>query len=148
MARYKLSRRKNKLNPSKDNRWYAIPAPSRRVTARDLCAEATANTTLSPAELLMALELVAERAAASLRRGDTVELPGLGTLRLEYGSEGVDEPERFHAALMRRPRVVFRPARQFTGRTLLGLSYELDGLVDEGISYATVADWRRALQRP
>ena len=61
MARYKLSRRKNKLNPSKDNLWYAIPAPSRRVTARDLCAEATANTTLSPAELLMALELVAAR---------------------------------------------------------------------------------------
>lgn len=144
MARYKLRRKPNLLNPAKDGLWYAAPAPARRIRARDLCTQAARHTTLSAAELLMALELVAEQAATCLRQGDMVELPGLGTLRLEYGSEGVAEPEDFYAALMRRPRVVYRPTRQFTGRVLLGLSYELDGLVDDGISYDTVASWRRA----
>ena len=144
MARYKLRRKPNLLNPAKDGLWYAAPAPARRICARDLCTQAARHTTLSAAELLMALELVAEQAATCLRQGDMVELPGLGTLRLEYGSEGVAEPEDFYAALMRRPRVVYRPTRQFTGRVLLGMSYELDGLVDDGISYDTVASWRRA----
>ena len=95
MARYKLVKKRNRLSPLKDGQWYAEPVPRQKITSGELCRMATQHVTLSKGEMAMALEQLSERLPLLLAQGFTVELGRLGTLRLEYGSEGVAEPEDF-----------------------------------------------------
>ena len=143
MARYKLVKKRNRLSPLKDGQWYAEPVPRQKITSGELCRMATQHVTLSKGEMAMALEQLSERLPLLLAQGFTVELGRLGTLRLEYGSEGVREPEDFHPRLMRPARVVFRPSRQLMQEVRAALFYEPGGIVAEGIAFDSVADYRR-----
>ena len=87
--------------------------------------------------------MLGDRLPQWLGEGYVVQLGPLGTLMLEYGSEGVKEPEDFDYHLIRRPRVVFRPSRELTKAVLGAVSFELDGLKADGASFATVDSYRR-----
>lgn len=143
MARYKLSKKRNRLNKEKDGLWHAEPSRASRLSNRELCRMVTRHTTLSAFELEMGLKMVGERLPELLGEGYVVQLGNLGTLRLEYGSEGVEEPEDFDWHLIRRPRIVFRPSRELTEAVRGAVSFELDGLKAEGVSFATVEAYRR-----
>ena len=93
MARYRLTRKKNRLNRAKDGLWYAEPTPGRAMRARTVCRLATKNLTLSAGELELGLEALGDCLPDLLAQGNLVSLGRLGTLRLEFGSEGVAEPE-------------------------------------------------------
>ena len=143
MARYKLVKKRNRLSPLKDGQWYAEPVPRQKITSGELFRMATQHVTLSKGEMAMALEQLSERLPLLLAQGFTVELGRLGTLRLEYGSEGVKEPEDFDYRLIRKPRVVFRPSHKLTQAVLRAVSFKLDGLKADGVSFATVDSYRR-----
>lgn len=143
MARYKLSKKRNRLNKEKDGLWHAEPSRASRLSKRELCRLVTKHTTLSPFELEMGLDMLGDRLPQWLGEGYVVQLGPLGTLMLEYGSEGVKEPEDFDYHLIRRPRVVFRPSRELTKAVLGAVSFELDGLKADGASFATVDSYRR-----
>ena len=143
MARYKLVKKRNRLSPLKDGQWYAEPVPRQKITSGELCRMATQHVTLSKGEMAMALEQLSERLPLLLAQGFTVELGRLGTLRLEYGSEGVAEPEDFHYTKIRPPRVVFRPSRRFAAAVTRAVSFEMEGLTDGGVAFASIADYRR-----
>lgn len=143
MAKYRLSRKKNRLNREKDGRWYAEPASMARMSSRQFCRQVTQHTTLSPFELGMGLEIVGDRLPWLLARGFNVELGELGSFRIEFGSEGVDEPEDFNYHLIRRPRIVFHPSRKLQREVARLVSYELDGLTADGIQFADIASYRR-----
>lgn len=142
MARYKLVRKKNPLNKEKSELWYAAPAPGRQVTTRELCRNATVHTTLADIELQMGLELLFKHLPRLLARGEKVQLGRLGSLKLEYGSEGVWLPEQFGAHLIRNERIVFRPSRELREAVQQLLSYQIGGIVDQGISFASIKDYR------
>lgn len=143
MTRFTLACKKNRISAEKNELWHAEPAPAARMTHKELCRFVTQHTTLSPHELEMGLEMLAERLPELLARGFLVRLPGLGSLRLEYGSEGVERPEDFDTRLIRRPRVVFCPARELTQKTLRQVKFEQDGLIDGGITFGSIDDYRR-----
>ena len=128
MARYKLMRKKNPLNKEKSELWYAIPAPGRQVTTRELCRGATANTTLADIELQMGLELLLKHLPRLLARGEKIQLGRLGSLKLEYGSEGTWAPELFGSHLIRNERIVFRPSRELREAVQQLLSYQIGGI--------------------
>ena len=142
MTKYTLYQKKNRINPEKDGQWHAEPSPSPRMEGRELAKLVTQGTTLSYAELELALQLLADRLPALLARGLTVGLGELGTLRLEFGSPGVDRPEDFDPRLIRRPRIVFRPARSLGRETLERVRFEQDGLVAGGVAFGSVQDYR------
>ena len=104
---------------------------------------ATKNLTLSAVELELALGILANYLPGLLAQGNLVQLGRLGTLRLEFGSEGVREPEEFTARCIRRPRVVFQPSKEFAGDVLRQLRFELDGLTAEGVAFASVESYRK-----
>lgn len=143
MARYRLRKKKTRLNPGADGLWYAEPAPGRVADAADVCRLATQNLTLSPIELRMGLDALAASLPSLLASGATVRLGDMGTLRLEYGSSGAASPEEFHYRLIRRPRVVFRPSRRFAAAVTRAVSFEMEGLTDGGVAFASIADYRR-----
>lgn len=142
MARYRLTRKKNRLNRAKDGLWYAEPTPGRAMRARTVCRLATKNLTLSAGELELGLEALGDCLPDLLAQGNLVSLGRLGTLRLEFGSEGVAEPEDFTTRHIRRPRVVFQPSKEFTRNVMRGVRYEADGLTADGLSFGSVESFR------
>ena len=127
MAHYRLRKKKTRLNPGADGLWYAEPAPGRVADAADVCRLATQNLTLSPIELRMGLDALAASLPTLLASGATVRL----------------EPEDFHYTKIRPPRVVFRPSRRFAAAVTRAVSFEMEGLTDGGVAFASIADYRR-----
>lgn len=143
MAKYHLEKKRNRLNQTKDGLWYAAPAPRQKLSTGDLCRYAVRNTTLNPAEVRAVLDLINEFVPRYLAEGYVIRLGELGSLSLAYGSEGVAQPEDFHPRLMRPARVVFQPSKRLTQAVRGQLTYEAGGIVADGVSYSSVADYRR-----
>lgn len=143
MAKYQLTKKRNRLNPAKDGLWYGTPAPAQKFDTKDLCELASKYTTIGPFEVRAVLDLIGRFVPQALAEGRVVQLGDLGSLRLEYGSEGVREPEDFHPRLMRPARAVFQPSKRLAQEVRRQLYYEPGGIVAEGISFASVADYRR-----
>lgn len=143
MAKYRLSKKHNRLNSGKDGRWYATPAPAPRLDTRNLCRFASENTTLSAFEVRAVLDLINQYVPQMLAQGYTVQLGDLGSLRLAFGSEGVEQPEDFHPRLMRPARIVFQPARSLNHTVRRLLTFEAAGVVDDGLAFGDIASWRR-----
>ena len=143
MAKYQLTRMRNRLNPDKDGLWYATPAPASKFGTDELCRFASKHTTLGSFEVRAALDVINNFVPMALAKGGRGALGELGSIRLEYGSEGVAEPEDFHPRLMRSARVVFRPSKKLMQEVRRHLSYEPGGIVADGVAFGSVESYRR-----
>lgn len=144
-ARYKLVK---KVNPQKRNepgKWHAVPNSSAPLKGKAMTRAATANTTTAPIEMEASLELLAEFVPGQLQQGHTVTLPGLGSFRLSFRSDGADNIDDFRAATMiKNVRIAFTPAKELRERVLNGLTFTDGGVLEDGISYASLPDYRAA----
>lgn len=107
-----------------------------------MCA-ATANTTTAPIEMEASLELLAKFVPQQLQQGHTVKIPGLGTFRLTFKSDGVEDINSFRAnSMIKNVRIVFTPSKELRESVLSGLTFEDGGVLEDDISYASIADYR------
>ncbi len=144
-ARYKLSKRPHPLKKNEPPKWYASPNSNEPLTGKAMTRAATANTTTAAVEMESALELLAKFVPGQLQQGHTVKLPGLGTFRLTFKSEGVENINDFRANLMiKNPRILFTPSKEFRESVVKGLTFTDGGVLEDGISYASLADYRKA----
>lgn len=142
---YKLVQKKNPQKKEEPAKWYAVPNSAKPLAQKALTRAATENTTTAAIEMEAAMELLAAFIPRQLQQGHTVNVPGLGSFRLTFKSEGVEDVEKFNAGLMiKSPRILFTPAKELRERTLQGLSFENGGVLEAGINYATLADYRKA----
>jgi hypothetical protein len=58
--------------------------------------------------------------------GKSVNLGELGTMRISFGSEGVDDPKKFHTSLISGVRIVFTPSVELKD-ALTKIHFEHDG---------------------
>ncbi|TCO91132.1 putative histone-like DNA-binding protein [Bacteroides heparinolyticus] len=146
---YKLVQRKNPLKKDEPAKWYATPNSAKPLSPKALTRAATANTTTAPIELESAMELLAAFIPQQLQQGHTVNVPGLGSFRLTFKSDGVEDIDKFNAGQMiKSPRIVFTPAKELREKTLQGLSFENSGVLENKINYASLADYRKAKGLP
>ena len=146
---YKLVQRKNPLKKDEPAKWYATPNSAKPLSPKALTRAATANTTTAPIELESAMELLAAFIPQQLQQGHTVNVPGMGTFRLTFKSDGVEDIDKFNAGQMiKSPRIVFTPAKELKEGVLQGLSFENGGVLEAGINYASLADYRKAKGLP
>ncbi|MCI6212798.1 hypothetical protein [Bacteroides heparinolyticus] len=146
---YKLVQRKNPLKKDEPAKWYATPNSANPLAQKALTRAATANTTTAPIELESAMELLAAFIPQQLKQGHTVNVPGMGTFRLTFKSDGVEDINKFNAGQMiKSPRIVFTPAKELKEGVLQGLSFENGGVLEAGINYASLADYRKAKGLP
>ena len=146
---YKLVQRKNPLKKDEPAKWYATPNSAKPLSPKALIRAATANTTTAPIELEAAMELLAAFIPQQLQQGHTVNVPGLGSFRLTFKSDGVEDIDKFNAGQMiKSPRIVFTPAKELREKTLQGLSFENGGVLENKINYASLADYRKAKGLP
>ncbi|VFB14300.1 DNA-binding protein [Bacteroides heparinolyticus] len=146
---YKLVQKKNPQKKSEPAKWYATPNSAKPLAQKALTRAATENTTTAPIEMEAAMELLAAFIPQQLQQGHTVNVPGMGTFRLTFKSEGVEDIDKFNAGQMiKSPRIVFTPAKELRERTLQGISYENGGVLENKINYASLADYRKAKGLP
>ena len=146
---YKLVQKKNPQKKSEPAKWYATPNSAKPLAQKALTRAATENTTTAPIEMEAAMELLAAFIPQQLQQGHTVNVPGMGTFRLTFKSEGVEDIDKFNAGQMiKSPRIVFTPAKELKEGVLQGLSFENGGVLEAGINYASLADYRKAKGLP
>ena len=82
---------------------------------------------------------------SALRNGRNVRIPGLGTFRMTFKSQGADTVEGYDAnEMIYEPRVTFLPEASFREALINGLEYEDGGVLEDGVSYASRADYKKA----
>ena len=142
---YKLIQRKHPQKKDEPAKWYAVPNSARPLAQKALTRAATENTTTAPIELEAAMELLAAFIPRQLQQGHTVSVPGMGTFRLAFKSEGVEDINLFNAGQMiKSPRILLTPAKELREKTLQGLRFENGGVLEAGVNYASMADYRKA----
>ena len=142
MAKYKLIKKVNPQKRQEPGKWYATPKSETPLSGKAMTCAATANTTTAPIEMEASLELLAKFVPQQLQQGHTVKIPGLGTFRLTFKSDGVEDINSFRAN--KNVRIVFTPSKELRESVLSGLTFEDGGVLEDDISYASIADYRLA----
>ena len=113
MAKYKLIKKVNPQKRQEPGKWYATPKSETPLSGKAMTCAATANTTTAPIEMEASLELLAKFVPQQLQQGHTVKIPGLGTFRLTFKSDGVEDINSFRAnSMIKNVRIVFTPSKE------------------------------------
>ena len=90
-------KRVRKHNPRTGQMGYSVATErTMHVEWDDLLEMATDNSTLTPAEAEMAWSMIRDRVLGELKNGNSVELRGLGTLRMQVGAPWQEQPQDIH----------------------------------------------------
>ncbi len=144
MAKVKLVKRGKPGPAGGPKKWYGLSVSGRPLDVRQMARQATENTTLSPMEMQMALELFGNYAVRQLLQGHAVRVGHLGHLRLTFKSEGVDDIRDYHPSRhVREPRILFTPSKELRQRVVKNVTFELGPVTEDGVTYGSVADYLR-----
>ncbi len=145
MYKYKLVKRGYPGKPDEPKKWYASPLSEAALNVKAMARAATENTTMASIELESALELFNEYAIEQLLQGHTVRMGNLGTLRITFKSEGVEDITKFNAnTMIKEARILFTPSKEFREAVLKRLQFTNGGVLDDGVNYASLLDYKKA----
>ncbi len=138
-----------RVNPqTKEKQWYAVPASKGALDADETAAMAVADTTLSKGEYKYAMEVTTDKLISMVLSGITITIGDLGKLRLSFGSKGAANIDDFDTATMiQNPKFVFTPSKTLKA-ALANAQFEVEGVVEDGIKYGSVASYRKAKGLP
>jgi predicted histone-like DNA-binding protein len=106
--KYKLIWRANPQNRAA-KKLYASPVNDGKITKTDLAREIVNISALSRGDVSSTIENLLEIIPKYLLMGKSVSLGELGTLRVSFGSEGVDEAKDFNTGKISGVKIVFTP---------------------------------------
>ena len=142
MLQYTLVQRVNPQDPEAPKKWFASPKTVQRLDLSETCKRATRHTSIAPAEVKAALELLVEVLPEMLGDSNSIDI-GIGTLRISYGSEGAESPEEFNVELIRNPKLIYTPSKSFLNAVIQAMAFENAGVVENGFTYPSVDDYRK-----
>ena len=145
MQDYNLVLKRNPMKPDEAKKWYAVPQSRESQDIKAMTRAATENTTTAPIEMEAAIDLLGKYAVQQLLQGHTVKVGNLGTLRVTFKSEGVENINDFNAATMiKEPRVIFTPSNELRDGVVRQLKFQNGGVLEDGVNYASLTDYRKA----
>ena len=145
MGNYKLIQRANPLKKDAPKKWYASPLTNKPLELKAMTRVATENTTTAPIEMEASMEHFVNHTQKQLLQGHTVNVPGFGSFRITFKSEGVENINDFNAGQMiKSPRILFTPAKELRETIKSQMKFENGGVLQDGISYSSMADYRKA----
>lgn len=144
MYKYKLIKKGNPNDKKAAKKWFATSMGEKAVSNKTMTRNATQNTTTAPAELDAALDLVANYACEQLLQGHIARIGTLGTLRVIFSSEGVENILDFKPTMIKNARLLFTPSKEFRESVINNLQFQNGGVLDDGINYGSLADYKRA----
>ena len=137
--KYSLVQKKNPYTNKME--WFAVTKMSRpRAKEGDKTSKnASVNSSLSEGETYAVLRNLGRYIPEVLLRGESVKIPGVGSLRISFHSKGVQDIRDFRSSnMISGARVLFTPDPELRDTLQRGLSWELGGVKDGTREYANV----------
>ena len=126
-------------------KFYAKPVTERPLSTAQFAKNASVGMALTPKEMEAAIEQFSQYAMQVMLMGRSVEIPGIGTLRISFKSEGADAPELFNARTMiKNPRILFTAKPDVRANIINNISYENAGVRAGGKDYPSIKDYTDA----
>ena len=140
---YKIQRKRNPQKPDEPGQWHAVPKTGSPVKEQFMTRLATEDTTVADIQLAAAAKLIGKFIYNQSIQGKRVRIPGLGSFRVSFGSEGVDDIMDFHTGLIRNVKIVFTLDSDLRASILNDISFENAGVDDEGVQYASLENYKQ-----
>jgi predicted histone-like DNA-binding protein len=106
--KYKLIWRVNPQNRA-EKKLYASPVNEGKITKTDLAKEIVNISALSRGDVSSVIENLLEILPKYLLMGKSVSLGELGSLRVSFGSEGVEDEKDFNVNKISGVKIIFTP---------------------------------------
>jgi predicted histone-like DNA-binding protein len=103
---------------------YASPVNDGKITKTDLAKEIVNISALSRGDVSSAIENLLEIIPKYLLTGKSVSLGELGTLRVSFSSEGVDNREDFNTGKITGVKIIFTPGVELK-KQLYNIHFEM-----------------------
>lgn len=145
-AKYNLALRINprSIGDNTEKLWYAVPAGKGTLDEDETARLAVVDTTLSKGEYKHVMEVSGDKLMPVILSDIGVTIGKLGKLRLSFGSTGAAEIKDFNAQTMiKNAKIVFTPSKEMK-EALAGATFELEGIIENGIKYGSVESYRKA----
>ena len=124
MQKFNLVQKRNPAKPDAPKKWYAVPQTREAQSVKSMTRSATENTSTAPIEMEAALDLLGKYATEQLLQGHTVKVGDLGTLRITFKSDGVENINDFRTPYpihsLQRVQTEHYPATQISERRCAG----------------------------
>lgn len=104
---------------------------------------ATEDTTIADFELAAAAKLIGKFIHNQVIQGKRVRIPGLGSFRISFGSDGVDDLTKFKTSMIRNVKIIFRIDNDLRDSIFRDLSFQNAGVDDNGVQYASLENYRQ-----
>lgn len=140
---YKLQRKPKPLKPDDPGEWHAVPKTGKPEKEKVMTRLATEDTTVADFELLAAAKLIGKFIHNQTIQGKRVQIPGLGTFRISFGSEGVSDISKFNTSMIRNIKIVFLIDSELRANILRDISFENAGVDDDGVQYASLENYKK-----
>ncbi|MCW0481553.1 HU family DNA-binding protein [Gaoshiqia sediminis] len=111
MLKYKLVERGNPSDPTAPKKIYASPVKNGTKTISSLSGDIADISSLSRGDINNVITNLVERIPKDLLDGRSVSLGELGTLRVSFSSEGVEDEKDFHTSKIKGLKVIFTPGK-------------------------------------
>jgi predicted histone-like DNA-binding protein len=108
--KYKLVARKNPQDREEPPKWYAAPINDGKVRQQDIAADIVNLSSLARGDVGNVINSVIDTVPKYLVMGKSVSLGELGTFRVSFSSEGVEDSKDFTVDKISGIRVVFIPS--------------------------------------
>ena len=111
MIQLKILKRKNPNDLSAPEKYYAAAISEGSIDLKRLAEKIAYQSTLTPGDCYNVLSALEKNIIEELSDGRIVRLGDLGTFLLSVSSEGSDTLENAHSGMVKKARILFRPAK-------------------------------------
>ena len=105
--KYKLIQRINPQQATASKKWFATPVMRSKVDIERLSKVISGRSSLTTGDIRSVIENLIDVLPEYLLNGDSVNLGKLGTLRVSFSSEGVDNTDTFVINMIKGQRILF-----------------------------------------
>jgi len=115
MIKVKVIEKRNPLNLS-ESKHYGFPINEGIVSLDEIAAELSQRSTVNYSDIDAVLQNFVEFIPFILAMGKSISLGRLGTMRVSFSSQGVDNPKDFNVGLITVKRIIFTPSSQLKNK--------------------------------
>jgi predicted histone-like DNA-binding protein len=121
--KYKLVQRKNPQDRGNPGKWYASPVNDGKVKQQEI---SVTLSSLSRGDVANVINSLIDTVPKYLLMNKSVNMGELGTFRLSFTSEGVEDPEDFTVDKISGVRILFVPSTELR-KKLENIHFEKSG---------------------